>query len=94
MLTQGSTTALGAVNWKDYPEDDFHHSMAEVALEMPASFGFLSESLRILAYPRIVQKNEVEKMVWASEMAPQIKVIATKPANQSSNPTWWGLVWR
>lgn len=62
--------------------------MAKVAMEMPASFSFLSESLRILAHPRIVQQHEVEKIVWASEIVHQVKVPVARPADPSSVPTW------
>lgn len=63
-------------------------AMAEVAMETPASFSFFSESLRILAHSRLAQQHEVEKMLWASEMAHQVKGPAAKPANLSSIPTW------
>lgn len=62
--------------------------MAKVAMEMPASFSFLSESHSILAHPRIMQLHEVEKMVWASKMVYLVKVPAAKPADLSSIPTW------
>lgn len=61
-------------------------AMAEVAMETPASFSFFSESLRILAHSRLAQQHEVEKMLWASEMAHQVKGPAAKPANLSSIP--------